>query len=63
MKKFIITLLVVAAGSSVFAAEIAQKFNLDNGQTVIIKEVKSNPIVTLDSWIKTGSVYENDTNN
>ncbi len=63
MKKFIITLLVVAAGSSVFAAEIAQKFNLDNGQTVIIKEVKSNPIVTLDTWIKTGSVNENDTNN
>ena len=63
MKKFIVTLLVIAAGSSVFAAELAQKFNLDNGQTVIIKEVKSNPIVTVDTWIKTGSVNENDTNN
>ena len=63
MKKFIVTLLVIAAGSSVFSAELAQKFNLDNGQTVIIKEVKSNPIVTVDTWIKTGSVNENDTNN
>ena len=36
---------------------------LDNGQTVIIKEVHDNPIVTIDTWIKTGSINENDKNN
>jgi len=63
MKKLIITLFVICAGSYCFAAENLQKFNLENGQTVIIKEVKSNPIVTVDTWIKTGSVNENDSNN
>ncbi len=63
MKKYIITLLVVTVGNICFAAENLQKFNLDNGQTVIIKEVKSNPIVTVDTWIKTGSINENNSNN
>ena len=38
-------------------------YNLDNGQTVIIKEVHSNPIVTIDTWINTGSINETDENN
>lgn len=38
-------------------------YKLDNGQTVIIKEVHDNPIVTIDTWIKTGSINENDENN
>ena len=38
-------------------------YKLDNGQTVIIKEVHDNPIVTIDTWIKTGSINENDKNN
>ena len=63
MKKIFVALFVVIAGSTVFAAETLQKFNLENGQTVIIKEVKSNPIVTMDTWIKTGSVNENEANN
>ncbi len=38
-------------------------YKLDNGQTVVIQEVKTNPIVTIDTWIKTGSINENDANN
>ena len=36
---------------------------LPNGQTVVIYEIHNNPIVTIDTWIKTGSVNENDKNN
>lgn len=61
MKKIIILLYVVFAGLTVFAADFnVYKFN--NGQTVIIKEVKTNPIVIIDTWIKTGSVNETDKN-
>jgi len=38
-------------------------FHLNNGQTVIIKEVHANPVVTVDTWVKTGSINENDQNN
>ncbi|MDD3012746.1 MAG: pitrilysin family protein [Candidatus Gastranaerophilales bacterium] len=38
-------------------------FHLNNGQTVVIKEIHSNPIVTVDTWVKTGSVNEDDSNN
>lgn len=62
MKKIITLFAVLIFGASVFAAE-ANIYNLDNGQTVIIKEVRSNPIVTVDTWIKTGSINENDKNN
>lgn len=63
MKKILVTAFLLLIGCSVMAAEDIQKFTLDNGQTVIIKEVKSNPIVTVDTWIKTGSINENDSNN
>jgi len=38
-------------------------FQLKNGHTVVIKEVHSNPIVTVDTWVKTGSAMENNQNN
>lgn len=41
----------------------AQVFKLDNGQSVVIQEVRNNPIVTIDTWIKTGSIDEDDSNN
>ena len=63
MKKFFITLLIFLAGSVVFADTGVQKFTLDNGQTVVIKEVHSNPIVIMDTWVKTGSINEDDKNN
>ncbi len=62
MKKFIITLAVLLAAQFSIAADF-NVYKLDNGQTVVIKEVKTNPIVTIDTWIKTGSINENAQNN
>ena len=62
MKKFIIIAAIVICGNTVWAAS-AQMFKLDNGQTDVIQEVKNNPIVTIDTWIKTGSIDEDDSNN
>ena len=61
MRKVIIILALVLCGNFALAAECV--YTLDNGQTVVIKEVRSNPIVTMDTWIKTGSINENDSNN
>lgn len=62
MKKLLMVFVSLIIGTSVFAADAAV-YNLENGQTVIIKEVHSNPIVTIDTWIRTGSINENDKNN
>ena len=64
MKKFgfFIFCLIFLTVNNVFAQDFSVS-KLDNGQTVIIKEVHDNPIVTIDTWIKTGSINENDTNN
>lgn len=62
MKKLIIFLFIFVLGSGVFALDY-DVYKLDDGQIVIIKQVKSNPIVTVDTWIKTGSINENDQNN
>lgn len=35
------------------------EFKLPSGQTLYIKEDHSQPIVTIDTWVKTGSVNEN----
>lgn len=62
MKKIILTAAILLCGNIIWAAS-AQVYKLDNGQTVVIQEVKNNPIVNIDTWIKTGSIDENDTNN
>ena len=62
MKKFIIVAAILVCGNVVWASQ-AQMYKLDNGQTVVIQEVKNNPIVTIDTWIKTGSIDEEDSNN
>jgi zinc protease len=36
---------------------------LPNGQTVYIKVDHRQPVVTIDTWVKTGSIYETATNN
>ena len=36
--------------------------NLPSGQTLIIQEIHSNPIVTIDTWVKTGSINETESN-
>lgn len=62
MKKLIILFVIFMVGTSVFALDY-NVYKLDDGQTVIIKQVKNNPIVTIDTWVKTGSINENDQNN
>ena len=62
IKRVLFIIAILAAGNLVFASE-ATVYNLDNGQTVVIKEVHTNPIVTIDTWIKTGSINEDDSNN
>ena len=54
--------LLLTCGTSFANGEI-KIFHLQNGQTVIIKEVHANPIVTVDTWVKTGSINENPKNN
>lgn len=62
MKKFLLTISVILIGITAFASDCSS-YKLDNGQTVVIKEVKDNPIVIIDTWIKTGSINETDENN
>ena len=62
MKKIIFLLITMLFANIVNAADF-NVYKLDNGQTVVIQEVKTNPIVTIDTWIKTGSINENDQNN
>lgn len=63
MKKILSLILILfITSTSAFAGEIV-KSKLKNGQTVIVKEVKNNPIVMIDTWVKTGSIDENDCNN
>lgn len=62
MKKFLILLITLFITGIVYAADF-NVYKLDNGQTVVIQEVKANPIVTVDTWIKTGSINEDDKNN
>ena len=61
MKKFLIVFAIILFGQIVWAGG-AQVYKLDNGQTVVIQEVRNNPIVTIDTWIKTGSIDEDDSN-
>ncbi len=62
MKKIFILLTALFYACIVNAADF-NVYKLENGQTVVIQEVKANPIVTIDTWIKTGSINENDENN
>ena len=61
MKKALLTVAILLCANMVWGAG-AQVYKLDNGQTVVIQEVKNNPIVTIDTWIKTGSIDEDDSN-
>lgn len=62
VKNFCLCLFVFAFGTCVFAQDY-NVYKLDDGQTVIIKQVTNNPLVTIDTWVKTGSINENDQNN
>ena len=62
MKKFSILLTALALSFNlVYALEDGLSVNtLPSGQKVVIKEVHDNPIVMIDNWINTGSIYEDD---
>ncbi len=60
-KRVIISFFVLMFSVSVWAADFTVQ-KLPNGQTLVVQEVKNNPIVTIDTWVKTGSVNENDSN-
>ena len=62
MRKFILFLLVFFIGGFVYGADFSV-CKLNNGQTVVINEVRTNPIVAIDTWVKTGSINETDKNN
>lgn len=62
MKKILTVLIMLIFTASVWAANYTVQ-KLPNGQTVVVYEIKNNPIVTIDTWIKTGSINETDTNN
>lgn len=62
MKKIVFLLVAILFANIVNAADF-NVYKLDNGQTVVIQEVKTNPIVTIDTWVKTGSINEDNQNN
>ncbi|MBQ6515827.1 insulinase family protein [bacterium] len=66
MRKFLlfftILLLINFTGTFCFAQEF-KTYKFDNGHTVVLSEVKNNPIVIIDTWVKTGSINETDKNN
>lgn len=61
MKKFLLVIGCILLGNFVFAQNVLT-YKLDNGQTVVIEQIKNNPIVIIDTWIKTGSINEDDSN-
>ena len=61
MRKILVLLICVFLGSVALAKDFSV-YKLDNGQTVIIEQIKNNPIVTIDTWIKTGSINETEKN-
>ena len=58
---FLLLIVVFTFNSSAFAADYVAK-KLDSGQLVVVYEMKDNPIVTINTWVKTGSINEDDSN-
>ncbi len=61
-KSFFTVLVFLLFAISVNAQDFSVH-KLANGQTVVVYEIHNNPIVTIDTWIKTGSINEDDKNN
>ncbi|MCS7228107.1 MAG: insulinase family protein [Endomicrobia bacterium] len=49
--------------TTLFIDNIDKIFKLDNGLTVILKKSTFLPIVSVQVWVKVGSIYENEQNN
>ena len=41
-----------------FPNYVTDQFKLDNGLNFIIREDRSNPVVSLQAWCETGSIHE-----
>jgi len=63
MNRIFYILICFILSMGIAFAENISTYKLPNGQTVVIKQVKNNPIVTIDTWIRTGSINEDDSNN
>lgn len=61
-KNFIVVFVMFLFTIAVYAGDFTVQ-KLANGQTVIVQEIHNNPIVTIDTWIRTGSINEDDTDN
>lgn len=62
MFRKILSLLIILLTTNYVLADEITVHKIPNGQTLIIKEIKDNPLVTIDTWIKTGSIDETDNN-
>ena len=60
-KKVFLLIITLSFSLSAWAVDFTTH-KLPNGQTLVIKEVHTNPIVTIDTWVRTGSVNETDSN-
>lgn len=57
----LLLLLLISSGTEVKAATVtegAQRFRLDNGLKIILKEDHAAPVVSIQVWVKTGSANE-----
>jgi len=61
-RPFIVILVMFLFALGVYAQDFTVH-KLPNGQTLVVYEIHNNPIVTIDTWIKTGSINETDENN
>ena len=61
LKKIFITVVVFMITVAVQASDFTVQ-KLPNGQTLVIQEVRNNPLITIDTWVRTGSINETDSN-
>ena len=59
MKKILTIFIMLLITAAVWAGEYTVQ-KLPNGQTVVVYPIKDNPIVTIDTWIKTCLLYTSD---
>lgn len=60
-RNIFLTIIALCFTVSVWAADFTVQ-KLPNGQTIVVQENHSNPIVTIDTWVRTGSVNETEAN-
>ena len=60
-RNILLTIITLSFSISVWAADFTVQ-KLPNGQTIVVQEVRNNPIVTIDTWVRTGSINETDAN-